>query len=180
MLIKANSKMSNSSEQLWTDFVLGDMNAFRKIYETHYELLYNFGLKYLNKEETEDNIQSLFLHLLQNRTSIGKIIEIKAYLFISLRNNIFKILKKKYNKVPLSDSELLLIEVEPEPKDDLINEVINFIKKLSPRENQIVQMKYIEGYKNMEIAKILEIDYQTVRNILVNAMKKMRQIPYYS
>jgi len=172
--------MSNSSEQLWIDFVSGDMNAFRQIYETHYELLYNFGLRYLDKEETEDSIQSLFLYLLQNRTSIGKIIEIKAYLYISLRNNIFKILKKKYHKVSISDTELILIEEEPEQKDQLINDVINFIKKLSPRENQIVQMKYFEGYKNMEIAKILEIDYQTVRNILVNAMKKMRQIPYYS
>jgi RNA polymerase sigma factor (sigma-70 family) len=159
-------------------FISGDMKAFSEIYEIHYNSLKVYGLKYLEKEEVEDCIQSLFLKFLQNRDSLKQVLDIKAYLLISLRNNIYKRLKKRFNKVEISNNELIIIDEEFDRSESLIFVVLNFLKTLSPRENQIVQMKYFEGYKNIEIAEQLQIDYQTVRNIQVNAIRKLRQIPY--
>lgn len=180
MFKKVKKEIPAPTEKLWNDFIAGDMNSFLHIYEGHYDLLFAYGLKYLDKEEVEDSIQNLFLHILQNRNALCNVNDIKSYLFISLRNNMFKLLKKKHKKVSISENEFIILDEEAESNDGLIVEIINFFKKLSPRESQIVQMKYLEGYKNLEIAELLEIDYQTVRNISGSAIKKMRKIPYHS
>jgi len=165
-----------SPEKLWENFISGDMVSFRQLYQLHYDFLFTYGLKYVSQEEIEDSIQNLFLYLLQNRSAISKIKDVKSYLFISLRNNIFKILKKKYKHVEVNDNEFVILEEYNEDKENLFEELVKLLKKLSPREYEIVQLKYYQGYKNMEIATLLNLDYQTVRNTLGNAIKKMRVI----
>ena len=167
-------KKQKNAEQLWTAFVKGDMPSFRVIYETHYQLLYNFGLKYLQESEVEDCIQSMFLYILQHRKSSSKVKNVKAYLTVSLRNTIFKFKKnKEFNYVFIEN--LLIAEQVSISKEKLVIEVQKILAKLTPRENEIIKLKYFQNYKNMEIAEHLGIKYQTVRNILHNAFKKIKQ-----
>jgi RNA polymerase sigma factor (sigma-70 family) len=135
-------------------------------------------LQYLSSNETEDAIQNLFLYILQHRKSISKVKNVKAYLFISYRNQIIKLRKVKNLSYVQVDIESIVGEQISYTKEKMIGELLMFIKKLSPREKEIIKLKYFQDYKNAEIANSLNIEYQTVRNILHNAIKKLRKLDY--
>jgi len=165
-----------SPELLWKQFTKGDMASFHKIYENNYQNLYNFGLNYLAPDEVEDCIQNLFLYILQHRKSIKRIKKVEAYLFISFRNQISKIKKSKLIFQQI-DADLN-IEQSPYSKESIIGELLNLLENLSPRENEIIHLKYYQDFKNIEIAELLGIEYQTVRNTLNNALKRLRTVSY--
>ncbi len=167
-----------SPELLWKQFITGDMVSFREIYETNYQHLYNFGLKYLEQDEVEDCIQNLFLYILQHRKSIKHVRDVEAYLFVSFRNQITKTNTSKKILFQQIDANSISIEQNTPLKESFLTELRNFLTKLSPRENEIIHLKYYQGFKNTEIAESLGLEYQTVRNTLVNALKKLRKTPF--
>jgi RNA polymerase sigma factor (sigma-70 family) len=70
--------------------------------------------------------------------------------------------------------DTLHVEDHNNDKERAIVELKKIIKQLSPREREIVYLKYFQQFNNKEIAKLLDIKYQTVRNILANAIIKLR------
>ena len=173
---KTNTEVS--LELLWRKFLKGDMYSFRFIYTKNYQTLYTFGTKYVSPSEAEDAIQNLFLYILQRRKSLPKINNVKSYLFISYRNRIFKILKSK-NQLVFKEQLDGVIRVENTPiQESLLRELRLFLKRLSPREYEIIQLKYFQKFKNKEIASFLGVECQTVRNTLHHAIKKLRKVKF--
>jgi len=168
----------NPPEILWRNFIEGDMSSFRCLYTKYYQNLFSFGLNYLNSSETEDAIQNLFLYILQSRKSLSKVKNVKAYLFISFRNQIIKQRKAKNLAYVTIDLEAIIDVPNNAIKESTIKELFTYIKRLSPRENEIIQLKYFQKYKNQEIASSLNIKCQTVRNILTNAINKLKKAPF--
>ncbi len=166
-----------SPELLWKQFTKGDMASFHKIYETNYQHLYNFALNYLRQDEVEDCIQNLFLYILQHRKSIKQVKNVEAYLFVSFRNQITKTNKSKKIIFQQIDANNISEEQNTSFKESILTELRYFLQKLSPRENEIIHLKYYQGFKNIEIAESLGLEYQTVRNTLGNAIKKLRKTP---
>ncbi len=159
-----------SYEQLWYEFATGDMSAFRQIYAHFYPHLFRFGLLYLDKSETENTIQDVFLYILQHRSSIHKVSNVKAYLFTALRNRISK--KSLSRKI---DFEVIDPNIWVEHQENIFADVVQkLVRKLSPREQEVIRLKYYLNFKNQEIADRLNIEYQTVRNTLHKAVKKLR------
>jgi RNA polymerase sigma factor (sigma-70 family) len=168
-----------SPELLWKQFIKGNMASFREIYETNYQHLHTFGLKYLTSDEVEDCIQNLFLYILQHRKSIKYVKNVEAYLFISLRNQIIKINKSK--KIIFQQVDVnIRSEQNVSHKESVLTELRVFLEKLSPRENEIIHLKYYQNFKNMEIAESLGLEYQTVRNTLSNAIKKLKKTSLFN
>lgn len=170
-----NSSTKNSQEDLWKLFVKGDMNAFHKIYDFHYQMMYNFGLKYTNSSEVKDSLHDTFLNIIHYKNSISEVTNVKAYLFKSLRNQIYKVKKLKKIEFDLIDGTVAY-EEDKSDKEKILNDLKLLIEKLSPREKEIIYLKYFQGFNNIEISELLEIKYQTVRNILAGAIKKLRKL----
>ena len=163
-------RTQSAYENLWQDFLNGNMTAFRQIYTDFYPGLYQFGRLYLDKAEVENAIQDMFLYILQRRDKLKKIDNLKAYLYTAFRHQLSKTAKKQL-KTTLQMPELFTTE----PNDRHYTEIIKkIIRKLSAREQEVIRLKYFDNYKNKEIAHKLNIEYQTVRNTLHNAIKKMR------
>lgn len=158
---------------LWSLFINGDMTAFNAIYSYHYEMLYNFGKRYLKSYEVEDCIHDTFLNILNSKNTKPEVRNIKAYLFICLRNQIYKY--KKENKLEFSLIEgTIPNEDNDQNRDEILKELKKLIAQLSPREKELVYLKYFQNFNNFEISEMLDIKYQTVRNILAGAIKKLR------
>lgn len=138
-------------------------------------MLHNFGIKFLSPSEIEDAIHDTFLNLLNYKKSLKEVNNVKAYLFKCLRNQIFKI--KKNNKLEFSLIDgTIPIDEDSNDKEKVLIELKKIIKQLSPREREIVYLKYFQHFNNKEIADLLDIKYQTVRNILANAIIKLRAL----
>ncbi len=175
--MKENKNNYNSVDELWILFLEGDMQAFHSIYSFHYQMLYNFGLKFLKPAKVEDCIHDTFLSILNYKDKIKTVKNVKAYLFRSFRNQAIKTLKDNKLEFNLIEGKIPQEEEEEEGRKDkekILIELNELILQLSPREREIIYLKYFQEFNNKEIAELLDIKYQTVRNILSDAIKKMR------
>jgi len=172
-IINNKDEDQNSSEDLWLMFLEGDMQAFHSIYSFHYQMLYNFGLKFLKPAKVEDCIHDTFLNILNYKEKIKGIKNVKAYLFKSFRNQAIKTIRSNNLDFNLIESSIPQ-EEDISNKEEVLSELKKLILQLSPREREIIYLKYFQGFNNLEISELLDIKYQTVRNILAKAIKKLR------
>lgn len=169
-------KKTDNQQLLWQKFLDDDMDAFHEIYRENYQVLFSYAMRfYTDKSPAEDCLQTMFLNILNSREKLPKVKNVKAYLMKSLRNQILNSKRTKIDDFPLiADSEF---DFKKKGLDENVyKKLTELINRLSPRERELVYLKYFHGLRSTEISKLLEIEYQTVRNILANAVIKMRRL----
>lgn len=146
--------------------------------------LFLFALSFLRKREVAEEIVSdVFVKTWENRTELGKINNLKAYLFVSVKNACLSHLRKeKNNKTVLIDGmeDFWFIPVEG-PEDEYIDketlEQINkAIEMLPPKCKLAFTLAKINGLRYREIAGIMNVSEKTVNNHLVYAIKKITSV----
>lgn len=159
------------------------MQALEQVYKKFYPDLFPYALKLTSQANlAEDAIQETFLYLWQHRTNIGPIHSLQFYLFRSVRNKCLKLIQKaaKLDRLENAEQHLSLI-IQPEElhlKDHnkqakhIIQKALN---ELSPRQREIIYLKFYNNLDYKEIGNILDINYQSVVNHVHKAISKLRQ-----
>ena len=181
-------KLSNKESDLriWQNFRRGNRNAFQKIYFEHYRVLYNYCRKYTNDISlVEDIIQDLFTTLLERKEYLSDTDNIRFYLFSSIRRRLFKALNAKEFKVTdLFDNNNPAFHLDQSVEPDYGNDddenrfqslLMKSLNNLGERQKEIVYLKYYTGLNSKEIAEMLGVSNQTVRNTLCTALVKIRK-----
>lgn len=168
----------------WQKFLEGTQQALAEIFLRYHDDLFRYGLKLTgNKEMVKDCIQDLFLKLWKNRRSIKTIQTIKPYLFKSLRHHIIDSLELQKSNLTVDDDILSSMQISYSHEEFIINEqvseqsrlqVINAINKLPTRQREAIYLRYFEDLDFETIAQIMEMNVQSVRNILQRGMQLMR------
>lgn len=174
-----------STETLLTSFQSGNMAAFSQIYDLHINLLFNYGLKLtVDKELLKDCIHDVFVKLYIKRSELGVIDNLKSYLLISLRNKLCDELRRRMYMSDVAVEELNAassvnieddyLEEEKQKKDFLL--VRNLLEQLSPRQRKALTLYYIEERKYEDICAIMNMNYQSVRNLMHRGLTKLRSL----
>ena len=175
--------MSSSVNQreLWKKFKKGNRQAFETIYREYYSSLYFYALKVTaSKPLARECVQDLFVTLWKTKKGLAEISNIKPYLFKSLNRLIARSAPSFYgglmsaeNKIDLtfSPEELLIEREDGLYKKEILTAVLN---SLPPRQKEVIYLKYYEGLSYAEIADTLQINYQSVINLIYKAFKKLR------
>ncbi len=169
--------------EIWASFKSGDKSAFKSIYYKYYVVLYRYGLKTSSNEElVEDSLQDLFLKLWKNRSTLGEVVSIKSYLYRAYMRTLFVAIKKArrtYNAVDLNLEEADMSIEESMITDQSVIEANHklhlALKHLTKRQKQVVVLYYFEGLSYKQIAQILPIKYQAIRNCVHEAIKVLRK-----
>ncbi|GHT71820.1 RNA polymerase [Bacteroidia bacterium] len=174
------SYKQNSESILWNQFLEGDRLAFARIYELYVQKLYHYGLKLSpDKDFVMDCIHDLFVNLFQNRKTIGNTNNILFYLIRSLKNNMNRRLAREQEYFDnYSSLENLLGEQpvdEPDFTDYKSQCLQRAVNQLSKRQKEVIHLCYFDNFNNEEIAQIMDINYQSVRNMLHQALKTLRK-----
>ncbi len=172
-----------SDLDLWLAFQKGDRASFAQIYQLHVDDLLNYGYRVTpNKQIIKDSIQDLFLHLWMHRENLTTTTSIKFYLFRALRN---KILRNSDHLTSSLDNDdaivnslfelpieytLTLQELETEQTQRLQNA----ITILSPRQKEVINLRYHNDFSLEEISQIMQLSNQSVRNVLHRAVSQLR------
>jgi RNA polymerase sigma-70 factor (ECF subfamily) len=136
----------------------------------------------VNEEESaEELVQELFITLWQNRESLQIQTSIDQYLYASVRNRCFNVVKRRAFLRKTHENLLRDHSIE----QDSLNEGINFkelesavsssINELPDRCRTIFHLSRNEGLSYKEIARKLEISEKTVENQISIALKKLRE-----
>lgn len=162
----------------------GDQKKFRQLMElTSNELLW-FAVGFLkNKEIAEEIVSDVYVNIWNNRTQLEKIINLKSYLFVCVRNGCLSHLRKvKNEKIIYFDSvnEFSFMPLEG-PEDSLveremIEQIYAAIETLPYKCKTVFTLAKINGLKYREIAEVLGITEKTVNNHLVLAVKKITEL----
>jgi RNA polymerase sigma-70 factor (ECF subfamily) len=169
----------------WENLKAGDVNALQALYNQHVDGLYRYGMVLCHDEEkVKDAIHDLFLTIWNNREGLSIPTSGKAYLMVSLRRRIFdKGPKSNLQTSSLEDADLddktipdpeqlwMLAESESENQKKLAKAMA----RISDRQREIIHMKYIQELDYDEIARIMNLNYQSARNLVTRALAALRK-----
>lgn len=157
----------------------GDENALKEIVDIYYAPLCMYSVQFTeNEQESEDIVQELFVRIWEKRL-FEKITNLKIYLFISVRNSSVAFVKNHYNREGIDDLEMeTLYDWDDDFSEDVIadkrRQLTELLKKLSPKEYEVLMKIIVNEKKYKEVAQEMEVSVNTVKMHLKRAMKKLR------
>ncbi|GAA4457017.1 sigma-70 family RNA polymerase sigma factor [Nibrella saemangeumensis] len=171
---------------LWKRFKEGSQEAFSRIYFAHYRTLYNYGYNlFADRDFLKDTLQEFFLDLWQDREHLADVQSVRFYLLVSIRRKILYNLKKhrreplfsvddeaeNYTSAPSPESDLILEETEQHTHSELTKE----LNRLPLRQKEAIYLKYFQDLSYPEITEVMQLQYQTVRDLIYKGIKNLRE-----
>jgi len=170
---------------IWQHFLQGSREAFTALYASFAPLLYNYGCKQCaDPRLVEDCIQDVFEYLLQHRTQLSAVNNVKAYLLKAFRRALLRKISNVRKNIPavLTDTAGFAITISPESA--LINrqselrrkeQVMHALNALPPRMREALFLRFYEALSFEDIAAIMDIDQKSVYKMIYKALDKLRQ-----
>jgi RNA polymerase sigma-70 factor (ECF subfamily) len=187
LLMKSDNQNDNF---LWLQFKAGNKNAFAEIYHTFISSLIAYGAKLCADEESlKDNIQDLFIELWNSREKIAQPDYVKFYLFKALRYKLIRADKVRQLRTSISYREShadngsynkVVASVETKIVDEeILNSQISSLRVaingLTKRQQEVIQLKFYQGFSNEQIADLMQINYQSISNLLHTALYRIKK-----
>lgn len=151
------------------------------LYIKYNKCLVYFAMSYVHQKQiAEDMIGQVFTNLLLRIHLVQEVSPYK-YLKFAVRNECLDWLKSngrhiKAHKIILEESEGF--EEMAEYRGDLMAMVVEEIKKCSPQQRRIVELKLFHHLEYKEIAALLKISVDTVRVLHNRCMNKIKRMSF--
>ncbi|MFH1552252.1 MAG: RNA polymerase sigma factor [Candidatus Omnitrophota bacterium] len=175
-------KMQDIADNTLIKASRGDIEAFEEIYRTASGYVYTVALKVAgSREDAEEVTQDVFLSIHKNLKSFQFRSSFKTWIYRITVNKAInayrKRVKERGKKMPFDD-EIAVEEIKPPGVSSLDKEhqkklVSVMLESLPLDQRACVVLKEIEGLKYKEIARVLQININTVRSRLKRAREKL-------
>ena len=133
-----------------------------------------------NHELSEEVVSDVFIKVWQNRAGIGKVDNLKLYLYVSTKNTALNYLSRHFRKDVISLEEMSLNismgTYNPEQlliTQEAVKKINQEIQKLPPRCRLIFKLVKEDRLRYSEIARLLNISVKTIDNQMAIALKKI-------
>ena len=141
---------------------------FTKLYTTYQAAMYRIAYAILRDEGlAEDAVQQTFLKIFKEFSKLEDINsnKTKSFIVILVRNTAIDLYRKRKREsvVYLDDLEYVPVSAEPDSPEDLIitqqscQELKAAFMALDDRYSDILMLRYFHGYRNKEIADLLDM-----------------------
>lgn len=173
-----------TDEIIWDLCLKGDRKAFEVLYRRYYPILYNYGKIYSKDTDLVKNcLQNFFVKLMCNYSSLSETASVRCYLLKAFRYALYNELKSEQirnGKLVCCPDEILTVksdqfldEEDLSPRNELISAAF---RKLSSKQQEILYLYYIRELTHDEIANLLNINYQSSKNLLFRSIAKLRDL----
>ena len=162
-----------------------DERALSYLFSSQYNKLYRAGIKWcLDSDVTEECIQAVFQDLWQYRHKLTEIQSFEAYLKASLKRRIGREMAKKQPYTDLSDVETLPFSVSAyedvmirqETDENLKLQLGAALEELTPRQKEIIVLKYFEELSYQEIASRTGLQVDSIYKALHEGIKRLKSL----
>lgn len=172
----------------WKLLVEGEKQGLYTCFNLFYDDLYRFGMSlYRNPELVKESIQNLFIELWQIRDKLSHVQNIQQYVFTVYKRIMYKTYQKEIRKDPgkvvrledlneqyVSVHSYEAILIASQEDEQLKKRLEHALNKLTPRQKEIVQLRYFDCLSFKEISHKTELTERTVYNTLHNAVNVLR------
>ncbi|MDR2272986.1 MAG: RNA polymerase sigma-70 factor [Sphingobacterium sp.] len=165
---------------LTTLMAQGDHDAFTEIYKRYWKRLFHIASLRLNDpEEAEEVVQNIFVTLWDRREKLEITTSLNAYLAMSVKYRIIKVLDKHYNQQKYVESitKSILDDSTQQWLEFLdLKEILEKTVAELPEKCQLVfRMSRDRHMSQKEIARELDITEKTVEAHIGKAIKTLRK-----
>lgn len=169
----------------WQQFIDdGNLDSLSKIYFHYYDLLYDYGLRMTPDESAvEDAIQTGFLNLIKQRKSIGKVINLDAYLITSFRRQLLSDLNKQRRLVTsefTNEEHFDYFKTHDTDSSDHQNSerihriIQTCIENLTDKQKEIVYLRFQKEVPYETISEMLNISVDSCYKSLYRSINIIR------
>jgi RNA polymerase sigma-70 factor (family 1) len=165
-------------------FQNGDKEAFNHIFNMFYKRICFFAAGIVNEDEAEDIVQDTFVKLWERRKSFNNLNAIKAFLYLTTKNNCINTYKHqkvidKFESLHAEEIDELniiyhLIEAE------VLEEVQQAVQQLPQSYRKVIYLSYFQELSNQETADYLNVSINTVKTQKVRSLRILREILKHS
>lgn len=160
----------------------GKKEALERLFQKYHHALYYHALDFLKSPElAEDAVQEVFVKVWENRKQIKPDLSFKAYLFCITKNHIINQLKRISREIKarqeiahriLSSHNAVEEQIVYAEYEALARKALD---ELPPKRKKVFILHRLEGKKYGEIAVLMNISKNTVRDHVVKADKTIKE-----
>ena len=158
-------------------FNLKDEQAYHKLFQQFYSYLVLLAERRVeNHKVAEDIVQEIFINIWESNKQYNSLSGLKVYLYESVINRCtdywkHRTVEEKYITHALYEQQLSDFSILQE---EVYRELYIAISELPVRNREVILL-YLEGKKNQEIARLLNLSVLTVKTHKRNALRFLRQ-----
>jgi RNA polymerase sigma factor (sigma-70 family) len=167
---------------LWQQLRQGKESAFEALYKKYIGDLLHYGHRMGEEEEVlKDQIQDLFVELWKSRERLSATDSVKFYLFKALRYKLIRYNHRAASSVPLRGEA-------PGLEESVENRILHAeqewlthkhlrqaIERLPKRQQEIIHLRFFQGFSNREIAALMNLQYQSATNLVHRSLQSMKE-----
>ena len=175
-----NNDAYNDDRKLWTLVKSGDKEAFSLLYERNIKELYNYCAKLTQDHSLiKDILQELFIEIWNKQQTLSEVNHVKVYLMSCGRYKLLKAKDQNLKKSTLYIEDILKeIEMPDADDDDTTaqrrDQLANELNNLPERQKEVLHLKYFQNLDNEQISSIININYQSVSNLIHRALSNLK------
>lgn len=170
-----------------TDRTQGSAARFDELVRPHLTYLYRLSFRFCgNQADAEDLVQDLLLKLYPRCAELEQVDKLRPWMVTSLyRMFVDGTRRQKRSPLELIDDEVAFYETatsnEASPAQDLaedqrIDQIQSAFERLSEDHRVLLTLHDIEGYRLVELEKILDVPVGTLKSRIHRARARMRKI----
>jgi RNA polymerase sigma-70 factor (ECF subfamily) len=148
---------------------------YELVYKKYHKSVYNIGILFFkNKHDAYDVTADVFKRVWEKREEI-RMETIQQYLNRITGNWCIDLLRTRKLYHPIENYHWLNDESPTILENMEIAHIFSLIVSLPPCQKNIIKLQYFDGYSPTDIAKHLNLSYQTVRNTTYQALINLRK-----
>jgi len=172
---------------LWQQLQKGSELALGKLINRYFNPLLNYGCKFIRDEAfVKDCVQEVFIEIWNRRDRISSPDSVRAYLLSSVRK---RVLREGFRQQIIRDDAPSDLEndgtltdfspewtiIEQESLAETTHRIADALAKLPKRQREVIYLRYYQNLERDEIAAIMQVNPQSVSNLLQAAYTSMRE-----
>jgi RNA polymerase sigma factor (sigma-70 family) len=173
----------------WKLLAEGEKQGLYNCFSLFYDDLYRFGMfLYQDPGLIKESIQNLFLELWKIRHKLADVDNVQQYVLTIYKRIIYQTHQKvslknisqdvhleelRHDAITVSSYESVLIASQED--EQLKKRLTHALGKLTPRQKEVVQMRYYECLSFKEISHKTQLTERTIYNTLHSAVNILRE-----
>ena len=178
--VMSDQELSQEADQIVA--AKADPRKFKVLYQKYFKRIFLFVQHKTGDQQLSADITSeVFLKALSKLQNFRfRNVPFSAWLYRIAINEVYQFFRKnqKVRKVPVEDRMLQMLaeEVEENELADNVAKLEWVLQKLSPKDVQLIELRYYEGHSFKEVADILNITENNAKVKVHRLLKKLKKL----
>ncbi len=166
-----------------SDTIPAELITVNNVFKQYYSSLVFFASRLVKvKEDAEDIVHEVFIKLWQKQPDFGTYTNIKAILYIAVKNSCLNYIQQQKRKLKGQRGYHYYIKEETESyiltqitRTEVIQMVYAALQLLPLEQRRVMHLLFVQGKDKQQVAEQLNISIHTVKKHKLNALRFLRK-----